>query len=116
MVRGKGSAAITFKNGIQINVRRNGDCFYTDGKPEFPSDLSLVIITGIDDEWSLDFIVREYMETLHNTVVEELPAEHGQYVFAFHELSPEELREKELNDTIQMLTDCLLEMSELLYS
>ena len=40
----------------------------------------------------------------------------GLYWFAFRELSAEELRQKELEDTIQMLTDCLLEMSELIYS
>ena len=101
-----GTATITFADNSTLSSDYNGDCFITDEKPDFPDDLSVIEIDRIGEE----------EETLYNAELMECASADGRYWFSFREPSPEERRQKELEDTIQMLTDCLLEMSELIYS
>ena len=98
---------LSFTNGLMISAELNGNCFITDARPDFPDDLSSVTVES-DEE----FYKREY----HNVELIECTCLDSRYWFALRERSPEEMRQKELDDTIQMLTDCLLEMSELIYS
>ena len=96
---------IRFKDGAELTAERNGDCYITDTKPNFPDDLSVVWINN-----------GAYETVIKNAEIAECAAVDGRYWFAFIETPAEVLRQRELEDTIQMLTDCLLEMSELIYS
>ena len=98
-------ANIGFANGSEITAELNGTCFITDVKPEFPEDLTVVTVTCGDEA-----------SELHNVEIIECASVDGRYWFSFRELSPEEKRQRELEDAIQMLTDCLLEMSEAVYA
>lgn len=99
---------ITFADGTIIYAENNGNCYITDTRPAFPDNLSDVTVQISNGDTSRGQIYQ------HAEVIECANVD-GRYWFAFRELSPEELRQKELNDTIQMLTDCLLEMSETVY-
>ena len=99
------NVSIRFKDGTGLNAERNGDCYITDTKPDFPEDLSVVWIGDGSSETAL-----------HNAELTECAVTDGRYWFAFIETPADVLRQRELEDTIQMLTDCLLEMSELVYS
>lgn len=90
-------ATIIFKDGDVMSVEMNGDCYITQTKPEFPEDLSTVTVQSEDGE-------RVY----HDAVLVECASIDGRYWFTFNELSP-------LEKTIAMLTDCILEMSEIIY-
>ena len=98
-------ATIIFSNGAEITTQSNGNCFITDIKPEFPDDLSVVMI----DEQSTQTVFK-------NAELIECASIDNRYWFAFRELSIEEIRQKELEDTIQMLTDGILEISETVYA
>ena len=41
-------AKITFKNGQEMTVEKNGDSYITQTKPEFPADLSVVTVESED--------------------------------------------------------------------
>ena len=96
---------ITFSNGLVVQADVNGTCYITDSKPDFPDDLSNVTIS----DGTTERVIRQV------EIIECHPFD-DRYWFGLYELSPEELKQKELEDTIQMLTDCLLEMSEQIYS
>ena len=89
---------IYFSNGLEVAAERNGDCFITDGKPEFPDDLSVVTISDLSQEFEL-----------HNVEIVECASSDERYWFSFRERTREEM-------TIQMLTDCILELSQEVYS
>ena len=97
---------ITFANGSGLDAEVNGNCYITDTRPEFPDDLSVVTVTA-------DSIYNN--RTYRNAQIIECASTDGRYWFTFHELSPVEVRLKELEDTNQMLTDCILEITEKLY-
>ena len=99
------TVTIRFKNAEEITAEQNGDCYITEAKPDFPDDLSYVIIVDA---------VRRY--ALRDVAIVDCASIDGRYWFVFRELSPGEIRERELESTIQMLTDCLLEISEQIYS
>lgn len=90
---------------MTINAEINGDCYITESKPSFPDNISSVVIS----EGQTDTI-------LHHAVPIECASVDGRYWFSFRELTPEEIRQGELDNTLQMLTDCLLEMSETVYA
>ena len=109
------NVTITFANVTEITAERNGDCFITETKPEFPDDLSTVIIEKLEsDEQFDDYEPMPY--DLRNLKIAECASVDGRYWFSLYELTDEERYRAELESTIQMLTDCLLEMSEQIYS
>ena len=91
---------IIFTNGSIITAEQNGTCFITDAKPDFPDDLSTVIVTGDDP-------LPNY--TYHNTEIIECASIDGRYWFAFHELTPDELYRKQLDDERSMMLDLIAE-------
>ena len=99
------NVTIVFGDGTAIEAERNGDCFITNEKPGFPDDLSTVTVTDAQTVYEL-----------RDAELIECASVDGRYWFTFRELSPMELRLRELEETNQMLTGCLLEMSELIYS
>ena len=97
---------IAYGEGQVIFAENNGDCYITDAKPDIPKELLAVTVTADDPA---------YDRTYHNAELLECASVDGRYWFAFHELTADEQRQKEYEDTIQMLTDCILEMSEIIY-
>ena len=97
-------ARIIFKNGTEITAEMNGNCFITQSKPAFPSDLSTVTVESEDGG-------RVYT----NAQLVECASVDGRYWFAFTEESPMEATIRELQENNDMLTECILEMSEIIY-
>lgn len=97
-------AQIIFADGKTFAVEVNGDCYIMDDKPEFPADLSIVTIE--DGEQTI---------VIHDAILIECASVDGRYWFAFIKESPEEKTIRELQESNQMLIDCILEMSEIIY-
>lgn len=98
-------AIITFENGTIITAEQNGTCFITDIKPTIPDDLSTVMIDGSEFGDNNFRITR----TLYNAELIECASVDGRYWFAFHELTPDELYRKQLDDERNMVLDLISE-------
>lgn len=98
------TATIIFKDGTEIEAEVNGNNLITAEKPDFPEDLSLVIVRGDDFEW-----VYHYVEITESAAID------NRYWFVFTEI-PENVREmRQLRSDNDMLIECILEMSEIIY-
>ena len=97
-------ARITFKNGETLTVEKNGDSYIMQNKPVLPADLSLVTVESEDGS-------REY----HDAILIECASVDGRYWFAFNEESEADKTIRELQESNDMLTECILEMSEIIY-
>lgn len=95
---------IVFKDGTVIEAERNGSCFIVDAKPEFPTDLTGIVITG------------ETSGTIDNGNVVECASIDGRYWFTIIEESPEDLEKKALIDKLNEQNDAIMELSEILAS
>ena len=71
---------IKFLNGEMITADLNGSCYIVNNKPEFPSDLSLVIVEGTGDE----------NKEFHNAELIECASIDGRYWFSFKEVTDDE--------------------------
>ena len=80
---------------MEITAEQNGDCYILNSKPVFPSDLSVVTISG------------ETEETLHNVQVIDCASVDGRYWFTFHQLSEFEAWQASIEDAL-----CELSMGE----
>lgn len=83
---------VTFKDGTSFEAERNGTCLITDTKPDFPTDLDGVTISGDDGT-----------ETVENTRLIEAASVDGRYWFYLTEIPAGELKEQE---TAQRIADC----------
>lgn len=90
---------ITIDN-YTFTAEQNGTCYIVDVKPDFPDDLSTVIVAG-DDPLS------NY--TYHNAELIECYSIDGRYWFAFRGLTPDELYRKQLDDERNMVLDLIAE-------
>ena len=101
-------AKITFKDGSEITAEANGNNYITESEPEFPEDLSVVTVRtegeGAEEE-----------KVFHNPKVTECASLDGRFWFAFVEESEQDKVIRELQEQNDMLTECLLEMSEIVY-
>lgn len=97
-------ARITFANGSEMTVEKNGDCYILPTKPEFPEDLSVVTVEAEDGT-----------KVYHDAELVECASIDGRYWFAFTEESTMNKTIRELQETNAMLTECILEMSEIIY-
>lgn len=97
-------AKIIFKDGTELTAEKNGDCLILTQKPSFPDDLSTVTVQAEDG-------VREY----HNALLIECESIDNRYWFAFNEESEADRTIRELKEQNDMLTECILEMSEIIY-
>ena len=97
-------ARIIFKDGTEITAEMNGNCFITQSKPAFPADLSTVTVESEDGE-----------KVFSNAQLIECASVDGRYWFAFSEESQMDATIRELRETNDMLTECILEMSEIIY-
>ncbi len=80
---------IIFTNGLEIEVESNGDSYITDTEPNFPDDLSVVIIKNGDDTTELE-----------NVNVQECASVDGRYWFVFVPMSEIEIRFAEIEDAL----------------
>lgn len=92
---------ITFKNGREIEAEANGSSLITESKPDFPSDLSSVTVTGTDGER----IYRD-AEIIECAFVD------NRYWFSFREVPEAERATRQMQANIEyiaMMTDVDLE-------
>lgn len=94
---------ITFVDGTELTVRKNGDCFIADEKPAFPDDLSVVTVES-----------EEGSQIFYDAIVQECASVDGKYWFAFLEESAEEKTIRELREENAMLEDAIIELAELI--
>ena len=85
-------AKITFTNGMVVEAEENASSLITERKPDFPSDLSVVTVTGTNGEH----------------VYKNAASVDGRYWFSFREISETERASKQLQANIEyiaMMTD-----------
>ena len=97
-------ARITFKDGSEMTVEKNGNCYILPTKPEFPADLSIVTVDSDDG-----------VQVYNDALLIECASIDGRYWFAFSEESQTDKTIRELRESNDMLTECILEMSEIIY-
>ena len=97
-------ARIIFEDGTELTAEKNGDCFITEQKPEFPEELGHVIAESEENtrEWE-------------NAKLIECASNDGNYWFSFTEIPEEDMEKAAMRAEIDMLTECILEMSEVVY-
>ena len=79
---------ITFNDGTVIAAEKNGNCFIVDEKPDFPEDLTDIIIEG------------EEINTVENGRIVEAASIDGRYWFTIQEMSEDELWKAEIEDAL----------------
>ena len=92
---------ITFKNGMKMEAEVNGSSLITDSRPDFPSDLSSVTVTGTDGE-------RIYRDA----EIIECASVDNRYWFSFREVPETERATRQMQANIEyiaMMTDINLE-------
>lgn len=98
-------ARVYFKDGTEIRAEKNADCLICRDKPEIPEDLSSVIVQWGENE------EKRYTDA----ELVECASIDGRYWFTFSEKPEAAKKEEKMQATIDMLTDCILEMSEIIY-
>ena len=94
-------AKIVFQNGMEIEAEENGSSLITDSRPDFPVDLSSVLVIGACGE-----------RIFKNAEIVECASVDGRYWFAFREISEAERAAKQMQANIEdiaMMTDVDLE-------
>lgn len=94
------TATITFSDHTTIEAGVNGNCYFIPEKPEFPSDLSLVIVEKVEDDQTIT-------EEFHNVRIVEPYAIDDNYWFAFHEMSAQEIWQASIEDAICELSEVM---------
>jgi hypothetical protein len=97
-------AKIIYADGTEMTVEKNGDCYILPAKPVFPANLSIVTVQS-----------EEGNKAFTDAFLIECASIDGRYWFAFGEESPTEKTIRELRESNDMLTECILEMSEIIY-
>ena len=95
------TAVILFNDGTSIEAEVNGSCYITDSKPEFPGDLTGIVISAESGVRHID-----------NGQIIEAASVDGRYWFAVEEIPAEVIKEAELQaklDYLAMMTDVDLE-------
>lgn len=90
-------ATIKFKDGTEIEAEVNGNNYITETRPEFPEDMTEVIV-----------VKNEAEETLKNVSIQESAGLDDRFWFIFHEATQQEITESQVFYTA-MMTDTLLE-------
>ena len=97
-------ATIRFKNGAVIVAEENGGSYILSSKPQFPSNLD-----GVEIE------TENGVKTFEHAQLVECASVDGKYWFSFTEKDPRDITIAEQEEKIEMLTECILEMSEVVY-
>ncbi len=97
---------ITFGNGEIITAEKNGESLIAQQKPGFPAVLGVVTVESADGG------VRIY----NDPQIVECASIDERYWFCFVEESPQQKRIRQLEEKNDLLIECLLEMSEIVYA
>lgn len=90
-------AKIIFNDGIEITAEVNGSCYIVDTKPEFPDDLTEVVIEKDGTQ-----------ETLEFAEVQECASSDGRYWFTFATATEYDKLQSQVLYTA-LMTDTLIE-------
>lgn len=94
-------ATIKFNNGYTITAELNENCFITDNKPNFPTDLSNITVTADDKAYIVE----------HGEIIEAASVD-DRYWFTIRDIPNEELTREKADAQITytaIMTDTLLE-------
>ena len=91
-------ATIRFSDGTEITAEKNGDCFITAEKPDFPEDLSEITVE-----------TEEGTRTYENTQATECASADGRYWFSFTEEDQTQKAIRELREDTEDALNGLLE-------
>ena len=97
-------AKIIFANGAEMTVEKNGDCYILPVREDIPDDLSIVTV---EDNYG--------GKVYHDATLIECASIDGRYRFTFNEESQMDKTIRELREANAMLTECVLEMSQIIY-
>lgn len=98
-------AKIIFKNGTELTAEVNGNSYILMDEPEFPEDLSVVTVQENGSN-----------TVFNNAKVQPCASVDGRYWFTFVEEGELERALRELREENEILTECILEMSEIIYA
>ena len=98
-------AKIIFKNGTELTAEVNGNSYILMDEPEFPEDLSIVTVQENGSN-----------TVFNNAKVQPCASVDGRYWFTFVEEGELERALRELREENEILTECILEMSEIIYA
>ncbi len=95
---------LTFNDGTSVVAEQNANTYITAAQPAFPEDLSVVTVESDDQA-----------QVFRNVTIQECASVDGRYWFALLEETEQARVIRELRETNDMLTECILEMSEIIY-
>jgi hypothetical protein len=94
---------IVFKNGTELQASMSGNSLIVAEQPQFPKDLSTVIVRG-----------ENYEAVYHSARVQECASVDGRYWFTFLEESESERIIRELREENEMLEGAIMELAEII--
>lgn len=98
------NVTLTLKDGTKIETILNGNNYISD------TDVSDDLLTDENlSEMKFGDVTAKNMKCTNHF------EEGGKFHFIFSEMTEQEIKEKEMQSTIDMLTECLLEMSSVVY-
>lgn len=97
------NATILFADGSALTAEQNGDCFITAERPEFPEDMSIVIIEGEDGS-----------RTLRGVTAQACASVDGRYWFALLEESGQARALRDLRETIEIQAGAIEELAAII--
>lgn len=95
---------IIFNDKTEIIAQKNGNCYILDEEIVFPDDLTNITI-----------ISEEGTETIDNATIQPCASVDEKYWFIFVRETEEQKQIRELKEQNDMLTECILEISEIIY-
>lgn len=95
---------IIFNDKTEIIAEQNGNCYILDDEPVFPDDLTNITI--LSDEGNT---------VIENAVIQPCASVDKKYWFTLVPETKEQREIRELKEQNDMLTECLLEISEIIY-
>lgn len=98
------SARIIFNDKTEVIAEQNGNCFILEEEIIFPEDLTNITIISNDEE-----------RTIESAIVQPCASVNGKYWFTFVAESKEQQEIRKLKEQNNMLVECLLEISEIIY-
>ena len=97
------NAIITFNDDSTITVEKNGDCFISETKPDFPTNLDNIKIESKDET-----------KVINHAQLIECASVDQRYWFTFNEESLYERTIRELREENEILEDAISELASII--
>lgn len=97
---------IIFNDKTELIAQQNGNCYILDKEYCFPDDLTNITVIGEEDGTTI---------VIDSAIVQPCSSVDGKYWFAFVQETKEQKMIRELREQNDVLTECLLEISEIIY-